>query len=109
MKRTKIHYYPGLLNESYRKSGNFAHKQLVFLAKWGMEDGIFQQDMDVEVVGKTVLSLLKLLKDTDLFPLSEFTKERLTISIMLPYMRGLCTSKGMELLNIQEELFGVSI
>ncbi|MCB0556835.1 MAG: TetR/AcrR family transcriptional regulator [Phaeodactylibacter sp.] len=104
-----INYYPGLLHESYRNTGNFAHHQLVLLAEWGIKDGIFQEDMDVEVVGKTVLSLLKLLKDNDMFPVTEFSKERLTFGIMVPYMRGLCTPKGIELLEMQEELFRVSI
>ena len=104
-----LHYYPGLLHESYRNSGNFAHQQLVYLAKWGIKDGIFQKDMDVEVVGKTVLAMLKLLKDNNQFPVSEFSKERLTFGILVPYLRGLCTTKGIELLEIQEELFRVSI
>ncbi|MCO6488652.1 MAG: TetR/AcrR family transcriptional regulator [Phaeodactylibacter sp.] len=104
-----IHYYPGLLHESYRKTGNFAHQQLVDLAEWGIKDGIFQEDMDVEVVVKTVLSLLKLLKDNDLFPAVEFSKERLTFGILIPYMRGLCTSKGIELLEMEEELFRISV
>ena len=65
--------------------------------------------MDVEVVGKTVLKLLKMLKDNDLFPVSEFSKERLTFGIMVPYLRGLCTDKGIKLLHIQEELFMVQI
>lgn len=104
-----LHYYPGLLHESYQNTGNFAHQQLIYLAKWGIEDGIFREDMDVEVVGKTVLAMLKLLKDNNQFPVSSFSKERLTFGILVPYMRGLCTTKGIELLNIQEKLFRVSI
>ena len=104
-----IHYSPGLLHESYRNTGNFAHQQLVQLAEWGIEDGIFQKDMDVEVVGKTVLSLLKLLKDNDLFPAVEFSKERLTFGMLIPYMRGLCTPRGIDLLEMQEELFRISV
>lgn len=104
-----IHYYPGLLHESYRNTGNFAHQQLMELAEWGINDGIFREDMDVEVVVKTVLSLLKLLKDNDLFPAVEFSKERLTFGILLPYMRGLCTAQGIKLLEKQEELFRVSV
>ena len=104
-----IHYYPGLLNESYERYDNYAHRQLVQLADAGIKDGIFQEDMDVEVVGKTVLQLLKLLKDNSIFPVTEFSKERLTFGIMVPYLRGLCTIKGIELLHIQEELFRVSI
>lgn len=102
-------YYPGLLHESYRNTGKYAHQQLVFLAEWGIKDGIFKEDMDVEVVGKTVWAMLKLLKNTKAFPVAEFSKERLTFGILVPYLRGLCTDKGIKLLEIQEELFRVSI
>ncbi len=104
-----INYYPRLLHESYRSTGNFAHMQLLYLAQWGIEDGIFQEDLDIEVVGKTVLELLKLLNNTRYFPIAEFSKERLTFGILVPYMRGLCTPKGIILLEKEEELFRVSI
>jgi len=104
-----IYYYPGLLQESYKRNSNYAHQQLIHLADEGIKDGIFQEDMDVEVVGKTVLNLLKSLKNTKQFPVAEFSKERLTFAIMVPYLRGLCTSKGIKLLHIQEELFRVQI
>jgi len=104
-----LHYYPGLLHESYKRNGNYAHQQLVYLADQGIKEGIFLKDMDVEVVGKTVLMLLKLLKDNGQFPVTEFSKERLTFAIMVPYLRGLCTEKGIKLLQVQEELFRVTI
>lgn len=102
-----IHYYPGLLQASYRKMGNFAHAELSQLADWGIKDGLFLEDMDVEVTSKTVLALLELLKDNDRFPMYEFSKERLTFGIMLPYLRGVCTQKGIEQLKEQEALFRV--
>lgn len=104
-----IHYYPGLLNESYKRNDNYAHQQLIDLASAGIEQGIFREDMDIEVVGKTVLRLLKMLKDNELFPVTEFSKERLTFGIMVPYLRGLCTEKGIELVRIQEALFMVQL
>lgn len=102
-------YYPGLLHESYRHNGEYAHQQLVLLAEWGIKDGIFLPDMDVEVIGKTVLIMLKLLKNTKVFPLADYSKERLTFGILVPYLRGMCTAKGLKLLEIQEEVFRVSI
>jgi AcrR family transcriptional regulator len=104
-----IHYHPGLLEDSYRNTKNFAHQQILDIAQWGIEDGIFQEDMDIEVVGKTVLVLLKLLKDNSLFPISKYSKERLTFGTLVPYLRGLCTPKGVRLLSKQEELFKISI
>jgi len=104
-----IHYYPGLLGQSYRNTGNFAHAQLLYLAKWGIKDGLFYPDMDIEVTAKTVVGLLKFLKDTNQFPLAKYSKERLTFGIMIPYLRGLCTSKGLKIVTKQEEEFRVSI
>lgn len=104
-----LHYYPGMLQESYRNEDNFAHQELARLAQWGIRDGIFVKDLDVEVAVKTVLALLELLKDNRRFPVSEFSKERLTFGIMVPYMRGLCTPEGIALLEKQEELFRITI
>lgn len=104
-----IHYYPGMLSESYSENGNFAHKELIYLAKWGIKDGLFVEDLDMDVTMKTVLHLLKLLKDTDQFPVNEYSKTRLTFGIMLPYLRGICTKKGTELLEMQKELFYVTL
>lgn len=102
-----IHYYPGLLQKSYRSMGNFAHVGLERLAKWGIKDGLFREDIDIQVTSKTVLALLEMLKDTNRFPVSEYSKERLTFGIMLPYLRGVCTEAGIQQLKKQEELFKV--
>lgn len=102
-----LHYYPGLLQQSYRNMGNFAHAELEELAKWGIKDGLFRADIDIQVTSKTVLALLEMLKDNNRFPVSEYSKERLTFGIMIPYLRGVCTAKGVEQLTIQEELFKV--
>lgn len=104
-----LHYYPGMLNESYRKTGNFAHRELAYLAEWGIRDGIFIEDLDIEVAVKTVLALLKLLKDNEQFPVEKYSKERLTFGILVPYMRGVCTPEGVRLLEEQEALFHVTI
>lgn len=102
-----LHYYPGLLQKSYKSMGNFAHSELEYLADWGKKDGLFLDDLDLEVTSKTVLALLELLKDNNRFPVSEFSKERLTFGIMLPYLKGVCTSKGLKQIQEQEALFKV--
>lgn len=104
-----LHYYPGLLQQSYRNMGNFAHAELEQLAKWGMKDGLFREDLDIQVTSKTVLALLEMLKDNNRFPVSQFSKERLTFGILIPYLRGVCTDKGVEQLKMQEELFKVML
>lgn len=102
-----IHYYPGLLQKSYKKMGNFAHAELRYLADWGIKDGLFLEDLDLEITSKTVLALLELLKDNNRFPVSEYSKERLTFGIMIPYLKGVCTPKGLKQLQEQEALYKV--
>lgn len=102
-----FHYYPGMLENLFEKNGNHAKEQLLFLGKKGIEDGLFREDLDIEVVGTTVLHLLKLFKDNQKFPITRYSKKRLTFGILIPYMRGLCTPKGLEILNKEEELFKV--
>jgi len=89
--------------------GSYAHEEMLYLANWGIEDGIFIDDLDIEVVGTTVLHLLRLFKDNQKFPVDKFSKERLTFFTVVPYLRGLCTPKGLKLLEKQEQLFRVSI
>ncbi len=104
-----LHYYPGVLREAYRQKGHFAHSNILYLAQWGIREGIFLADMDIEVTTKTVLALLDLTKDQDRFPATEFTKKRLTFGIMLPYLRGVCTEKGIQILEKQRDLFEVAL
>ena len=104
-----INYHPGLLEESYRNTNNFAHQQIMIIANWAIEDGIFHEDMDIEVSGKTLLTLFKLFNDNKIFPISEYSKERLTFGVIVPYLRGFCTTKGLKLLAKQEELFRITI
>ena len=57
-----LHYYPGMLQESYRKNGNFAHQELVYLGEWGIADGIFLKDLDIEVVVKNGFGFIRIIK-----------------------------------------------
>ncbi len=102
-------YYPKLLKEAYRDNGHFAHENFTALAKWGIRDGLFLQDMDIDVTMKTVQFLLDLTRDTDKFPVDQYSKNRLTFGIMLPYLRGMCTVTGIRVLEEQKNLFGVNV
>jgi len=104
-----IYRFHPKLEPVLEQAGSYARDEMLYLANWGIEDGIFIDDLDIEVVGTTVLHLLRLFKDNQKFPVDKFSKERLTFFTVVPYLRGLCTPKGLKLLVKQEELFRVSI
>ncbi len=90
-----LKYYPSILKDSYKKNAEFAFRELLYLSKWGVKDGFFRKDLDPEVTMATVQTLLKLCNNTKIFPSKHYSKARLTEGIMVAYLRGLCTDKGL--------------
>lgn len=103
------HYYAGMLKDVYKETGSYAHSDFIKLAKWGIEDGIFLADMDIDVAAKTVMALFTVMQDLTRFPPGEYGKQRLTFGIMLPYLRGMCTEKGCGLLENSKHLFYLNV
>ncbi|AFU68358.1 transcriptional regulator, TetR family [Psychroflexus torquis ATCC 700755] len=100
-----LRYFPSVLKDSYEKNSEFAFRELLYLAKWGVKDGLFRKDLDPEVTMATVQTLLKLCNNTKVFPSAQFSKARLTEGIMVVYLRGLCTEKGLLEVEKQKHLY----
>jgi AcrR family transcriptional regulator len=100
-----LKYYPSVLKDSYEKNAEFAFRELLYLSKWGMKDGLFRKDMDPEVTMATIQTLLKLCNNSKIFPSEQFSKARLTEGIMVAYLRGFCTEKGLLEVEKQKHLY----
>jgi AcrR family transcriptional regulator len=100
-----LRHYPSVLKGSYKKNAEFAFRELLYLSKWGVKDGFFRKDMDPEVTMATVQTLLKLCNNSKTFPSEQFSKSRLTEGIMIAYLRGFCTEKGLSEVEKQKHLF----
>ncbi len=100
-----IKYFPSVLKDSYEKNSKFAFRELLYLAKWGVKEGLFRKDLDPEVTMAAVQTLLKLCNNSKIFPSGEFSKARLVEGIMVAYLRGLCTEKGLLEVEKQKHLY----
>lgn len=100
-----LKYFPSVLKDSYQKNAKFAFRELLYLSKWGVKEGLFRKNLDPEVTMATVQTLLKLCNNTKIFPSAQFSKSRLTEGIMVAYLRGLCTEKGLLEVEKQQHLF----
>lgn len=103
--REILKYYPSVLKDSYKKNAEFAFRELLYLAKWGVKDGFFRKDLDPEVTMPAVQTLLKLCNNSKIFPSEQFSKARLSEGIMVAYLRGLCTEKGLLEVEKQKHLY----
>lgn len=100
-----LKYFPSVLKDSYERNSKFAFRELLYLANWGVEDGFFRKELDPEVTMAVVQTLLKLCNNTKTFPSREFSKTRLTEGILVVYLRGLCTDKGLLEVEKQKHLY----
>lgn len=103
--REILKYYPSVLKDSYKKNAEFAFRELLYLAKWGVKEGFFRKDLDPEVTMPAVQTLLKLCNNSKIFPSEQFSKARLSEGIMVAYLRGLCTEKGLLEVEKQKHLY----
>lgn len=103
--REILKYYPSVLKDSYKKNAEFAFRELLYLSKWGVKDGFFRKDLDPEVTMAAVQTLLKLCNNSKIFPSEQFSKARLSEGIMVAYLRGLCTEKGLLEVEKQKHLY----
>ncbi|MFT7072549.1 TetR/AcrR family transcriptional regulator [Patiriisocius sp. Uisw_017] len=100
-----LKYYPSVLKDSYEKNVEFAFRELLYLSKWGVKEGLFRKDMDSEVTMAAIQTLLKLCNNSKIFPSKQFSKARLTEGIMVAYLRGFCTEEGLLEVEKQKHLY----
>ena len=65
----------------------------------GMEQGFYRDNMDVEFISRIYFSGMMAIKDRDLFPLKQFSMNVLMEHYLEYHVRGICTPKGLEILN----------
>jgi AcrR family transcriptional regulator len=65
----------------------------------GMRENIFRNELAVDVVDSFLHELINFLHNSQRFRLLNLQKEDVLNNILLPYFRGICTSKGQELMD----------
>ncbi len=64
----------------------------------GIDEGIFRKEMNIEIVDIFIHEIMKICNNAELFPDNTNTLE-IVENIVLPFFRGISTTKGKELLD----------
>ena len=67
--------------------------------KRGIDEGLFRNDLKLDIVTRILMAQIELLDDEDLFPSREFSRSEVFESVMINYIRGLSTEKGMSIID----------
>lgn len=62
----------------------------------GIKEGLFRDDLDVEVIARHYTSKVERIRDEAVFPQSEFSLKRVLKSIFYYHIRGIASKKGLD-------------
>ena len=66
--------------------------------KRGVQEGLFRNDFDVEIVTKLYLGLSNAITNLNVFPPQKFNSTNVFETLMMYHIRGIATPKGLEIL-----------
>jgi len=69
------------------------------ILKKGVEQGIFRNDINIELTNKCMLEVTKMTVDKDIFPPDHFPGSEVVKNLYISYLRGISTPKGLELID----------
>ena len=69
----------------------------------GMREGVFRDDIDVEITNKCLLEVARVTNDRNVFPPDYFENKDVIKSFYINYLRGISTQKGLDLINFYEK------
>jgi len=69
----------------------------------GIKEGVFRDDINVEITNKCMLEVVRMSNDKDVFPPDDFTNKDIIRNFYLNYLRGISTPKGLDLIDFYEK------
>lgn len=76
----------------------FLYKVVFDNITWGIKEGLYREDMNIEVITKLRLSTMFLPFDQEIFPVNRYSLVEVEIEALELFLYGLATSKAHELI-----------
>jgi hypothetical protein len=90
-------YHPDIFNK-VMSDGEIHNYEVTFtMLKRGVNEGIFIKEIDLEIVNLFIHHTMEFFH---LMEEKKFSHNQIWASVHLPYLRGICTEKGRELINL---------
>jgi len=87
----------------YKKSIEFFidfHRQMThnYIIR-GQKEGVIRDDINIELVSKVIIEISNILENSEIFSLKNYSRKELFREVIIFYIRGICTTKGIELID----------
>lgn len=92
-------YYPRIYASLKKKQFEVMNSCVEENLKRGIILGIYRESIDIGFISRIYFNGLNGIKDIELFPLQKFSMNALMEFFLEYHLRGICTEKGIEILN----------
>lgn len=65
----------------------------------GVKEGVFRKELDIMIVDQFILDMIQLIHSHSRIAVNNLSSDELLNNILMPYLRGLSTPKGLALIN----------
>lgn len=97
---TDLHYYYPELGSKIEASSRIQyHKRFIHIIQRGMDKGVFEKDINVEVILESILVLFTSIIRDDKYKTFHLSPYNIFLNTIAVYIRGFCTARGIEELN----------
>jgi len=92
-------YYPRIFSTLKKKKFEVMQDCVKDNLNRGIAQNLYRESINVEFIARIYFNSMMVIKDKDLFPLKQFSMNMLMEHYIEYHLRGICTPKGIELLN----------
>ena len=92
-------YYPSIFTTLKNKQFEVMQTCVTDNLNKGIEQDLYRNSINVEFIARIYFNSMLAIKDKGLFPLKKFSMNMLMSNYLEYHLRGICTPKGLEILN----------
>lgn len=92
-------YYPAIWRKTIHKNDERNFNRIVSLLNKGISEGLFREDINVEIIARLILEQFKLLSNQEIFPEDKYSMIDIFENIVINFVRGIVTVNGLELID----------
>ena len=88
-------YYPDIWASKVIENDTRNLNRTIELLNKGINENLFREEINVEIVAKLILEQFSLLSNRDIFPESEYSMIEIFENIVINFIRGIATEEGL--------------
>ncbi|MGI8951906.1 MAG: TetR/AcrR family transcriptional regulator [Chitinophagaceae bacterium] len=92
-------YHPNVFKKFYEYKNEFLYKLVLENLKRGIREDIYREDIDVEIMSRFRIGTMLIAVNTDIFPKNKFNFLQVEQAIIIHFIYGIATSKGIKLIQ----------